>query len=344
MDTFFTSKNIKKHCCEVCTFYADKLGDLNRHFRTIKHKRITLDKMDTQITPNDVKHIQKFICNCGKTYTFSSGLSKHKKKCKYTDTVDTAATVDTVDTVDTLATVDTAATAATSDTNMNTEILMEILNKDNEIKNFLLEQNKQLIDKLTEQNNKLIEQNNKLMQFAECSKTQPTVTNTNNTTNNFNLNVFLNEKCKDAVNITDFVESLVLKINDLEETARLGYVNGISKIFINGLKKLDICKRPLHCSDIKRSTLYIKNDNQWAKESTDNPTLTRAIKKVSNKNFQTIFEWQKLHPCYTDSKSKQNDKYNKIICEIMSGSTKEEQDNNYNKIIKNVMKEVVIEK
>ncbi len=330
MDTFFTSKNIKKHCCEVCSFYADKLGDLNRHFRTIKHKRITLDKMDTQITPNDVKHIQKFICNCGKTYTFSSGLSKHKKKCKYTDTVDTAATVDTVDT--------------NPDTNMNTEILMEILNKDNEIKNFLLEQNKQLIDKLTEQNNKLIEQNNKLMQFAECSKTPPTVTNTNNTTNNFNLNVFLNEKCKDAVNITDFVESLVLKINDLEETARLGYVNGISKIFINGLKKLDICKRPLHCSDIKRSTLYIKNDNQWAKESTDNPTLTRAIKKVSNKNFQTIFEWQKLHPCYTDSKSKQNDKYNKIICEIMSGSTKEEQDNNYNKIIKNVMKEVVIEK
>jgi hypothetical protein len=325
MDTFFTSKNIKKHHCQKCMFYADKLGDFNRHLLTIKHKRIILDKMDTQNTQIDVKYINKFICNCGKTYTFSSGLSKHKKKCKYqnehvnTDTADTTA-------------------------NTDTELLMEILNKDNEIKNFLLEQNKQLIDKLTEQNNKLIEQNNKLMQFAECNKTPNVITNTNNTTNNFNLNVFLNEKCKDALNITDFVESLVLKVNDLEETARLGYVNGISKIFINGLKKLDICKRPLHCSDIKRNTLYIKDDNQWAKESTNNPTLTRAIKKVSNKNFQTIFEWQKLHPCYNDSKSKQNDKYNKIICETISGSTKEEQDNNYDKIIRNVMKEVVIDK
>ena len=198
---------------------------------------------------------------------------------------------------------------------------------------------------------KVLEQNQKLTkQIIELSKqssvTNNAVSNTinNNNNNNFSINVFLNETCKDALNISDFIETLVLSINDLEETGRVGYANGISKIFINGLKNLDFDKRPLHCSDIKRNTLYIKDDNQWIKETNDTPVLTKAIKKVSNKNIQTIFEWQKLNPHYNDSESKQNDKYNKIICEAMSGSCKETQSNNYNKIISNIAKEVVIEK
>ena len=125
---------------------------------------------------------------------------------------------------------------------------------------------------------------------------------------------------------------------------RVGYANGISKIFINGLQKLDVCKRPLHCSDVKRSTLYVKNANQWIKETEDKPILTKAIKQVANKNIQNIFEWQKRNPEYRDPESKQNDRYNKLICETMSGSSTEEQLKNYEKIVSNVVKEVVIDK
>ena len=196
---------------------------------------------------------------------------------------------------------------------------------------------------------KLIDQNQELSkQLVELSKNSKPCT-TNNTTNNvnnnsFNLNFYLNDTCKDAININEFVDSLVLSVNDLEETARIGYANGISKIFINGLQKLDVSKRPLHCSDLKRNTLYVKNENQWIKETDEKPILTKAIKQVANKNIKNIFEWQKSNPEYNDPDSKQNDKYNKIICESMSGSTKEEQLKNYEKIVSNVVKEVVIEK
>ena len=197
---------------------------------------------------------------------------------------------------------------------------------------------------------KLIDQNQELSkQLVELSKnSKPNTTNNinNNVNNNnsFNLNLYLNDTCKDAININEFVDSLVLSVNDLEETARIGYANGISKIFINGLQKLDVSKRPLHCSDLKRNTLYVKNENKWIKETDEKPILTKAIKQVANKNIKNIFEWQKSNPEYNDPDSKQNDKYNKIICESMSGSTKEEQLKNYEKIVSNVVKEVVIEK
>ena len=308
------NKNESKYTCYFCHYETNKKNNYSKHILTIKHKN---NKKQTEINvTKSEKIIKEYICNdCGKIYNGSSGLYKHKQKQKHKQE-DKHINVNT---------------SKLNDIDFDKELLLEIIKKDLDIKDFLVEQN-----------NKLMEQNTKLMLFAESNKTN-IISNTI-VNNNFNLNVFLNEKCKDALNITDFVDSLVLGINDLEETARLGYVNGISKIFINGLKKLDIYKRPLHCSDIKRNTLYIKDDNQWAKENNDKPTLTKAIKKVSTKNIQNIFEWQKLNPYYTDSHSKQNDKYNKIICETMSGSSKEEQLNNYDKIIKNVIKEVVIDK
>ena len=156
--------------------------------------------------------------------------------------------------------------------------------------------------------------------------------------------MYLTETCKDALNISEFVDSLVLNITDLENTARIGYANGISKIFITGLEKLEVCKRPVHCSDMKRSTLYIKNENHWIKEADDKPILTKAIKQVANKNIKNIFEWQKQNPEYGNPESKQNDRYNKLICETMSGSSNEEQLKNYEKIANNITKEVIIEK
>ena len=214
---------------------------------------------------------------------------------------------------------------------------MDIVNKDLEFQTFLIEQNKQFMEHIMKQNAQ-----------ANIITTTTTTNNNNNIINNNNntfcINVFLNEECKDALNISEFVDTIILGINELEETARLGYAPGISKIFINGLKKLDVCKRPVHCSDLKRSTLYIKNNDEWIKEQDDNINLITAIKQVANKNFKNIFEWQKLYPEYNDSSSKQNDKYHKLICNTMSGSTQEEQIHNYDKIIKNIIKEVVIEK
>jgi hypothetical protein len=154
--------------------------------------------------------------------------------------------------------------------------------------------------------------------------------------------VFLNEQCKDALNINEFVNSLVLGVKELEQTAKLGYVEGISKIFIDGLNQLNIYKRPLHCNDSKREIFYIKDDDKWVKETDNKDKITNAIKHIANKNIKQISNWQKENPEYMDPDSKQNDKYMKMLCEVMSGSTKEEQQRNYSKIIKNVSKEVVI--
>jgi hypothetical protein len=194
---------------------------------------------------------------------------------------------------------------------------------------------------------KVVEQNQELTkQIIELSKTSHSSINnsTVNSNNKFNLNVYLNEKCKNAINISDFVSSLIVSVNDLEETARLGYADGVSNIFLNGLKQLDVHDRPVHCADQKREILYIKENNEWTKDTDDKSVLTKAIKQVAHKNIKQISEWQKLNPEYNDPSSKQNDKYQQILLNAMSGSTKEESDKNYEKIIRNVVKNTVIEK
>ena len=198
----------------------------------------------------------------------------------------------------------------------------------------LIKQNQNLQDMLHEQHNKMFE-------LAKEGKYI-----TNNTTNNktFNLQVYLNETCKDAINLTDFVDSIKVQIKDLEKVGEKGYAEGISEIFINNLQQLKTHSRPIHCSDSKRETLYIKDENQWSKDDEQKTTLTKAIKQVANKNIKQISEWQKQNPKYNDPESKQNDKYMQIVLNSMSGSTNEEANKNYEKIIKNVIKETVIEK
>ena len=168
--------------------------------------------------------------------------------------------------------------------------------------------------------------------------------NSVNSNNKFSLNVFLNETCKNAINISDFLDSVVVSIQDLEETARLGYVEGISKIFIKALRKLDITERPIHCSDLKREVLYIKDKNKWEKGDIDKNILINAIKIIGHKNIQQIKTWQEKYPDYRDPTSKTNDKYMKMLYEVMSGDTEEEQQQNYAKVIKNITKEVSIDK
>jgi hypothetical protein len=202
----------------------------------------------------------------------------------------------------------------------------------NEVVVELIKENKELRQMLLEQNSKMIE-------FAKEGKII-----TNNTTNNFSINLFLNEQCKDAINIMEFVNSIRLKVSDLEDTGRLGYVEGISKIFIKGIKELDVYKRPIHCSDLKRETLYIKDKNNWEKEDKDKTLLTKAIKIIGSKNIQQIAGWVEQNPQCKDGNSKKNDEYMNLISNTMLGSTFEEQTENINKVIKNVSKEVQIYK
>ena len=188
----------------------------------------------------------------------------------------------------------------------------------------------------------LIDQNTKIM---ELTKNTNVITNNNNNNNtNFNLQMFLNVQCKDALNITEFVDSLQPKIEDLEMTGKLGYVEGISKIFLNGLQGLDINRRPIHCSDQKRETIYIKNNNTWEKENDNRENLKLAIKTIALKNIKQISVWQKKNPDCFDSSSKKNDQYLRIVSNSMNGLTPEETQKNYDKIISKLVKEVVIQK
>jgi hypothetical protein len=198
-------------------------------------------------------------------------------------------------------------------------------NEQKELIKFLMKENYEFKQLMIEQNKTI----------AEMAK------NSGINNNNFNLNFYLNETCKNAMNIMDFVNQLNVSINDLEDTGRLGYVNGISKIFINGLKQINVNERPIHCSDLKRETIYIKDNNEWNKDKT---ILTNAIKHVAHKNMKQIPEWIKYHPEYNDSDSKQNDRYLQIVSESMSGSSELETNKNYSKIIKNIVKETVIDK
>ena len=255
-----------------------------------------------------VKNI--FDCDCGKKYKDRTGLWKHKRTCNLVKKLDLAAA------------------------NNNNDIAF--------LTNLVLE--------VVKNNSELQKQNQELqIQMLEVIKngTNNTTTNSNNNITNktFNLQFFLNEECKDALNISEFVSSIKMDLDDLEKTGLLGYVEGISNIINKNLNDLDETRRPIHCSDVKREVLYIKNDDQWIKENgTNKPVLTKAIKQVAHENIRQISEWRKKHPDCTDPDSKKNDLYLNIVSNAMSGSTSEEQVKNYEKIISNVAKEVTIDK
>ena len=194
--------------------------------------------------------------------------------------------------------------------------------------------------------NMLLKQNNKLMKLLENGTTN--ISNNNNITNShnktFNLNVFLNETCKDAMNMSDFISSIKVNLDDLENTGKKGYIEGVSNIFVKNLNNLEQHMRPLHCSDLKREVLYIKDNDKWEKETDEKPILTKAIKMLANENIKQIKHWRDKYPDCTDSESKKNNTYLKIVSNSMNGLTEEEGKRNITKIISNVAKEVVIDK
>ena len=257
----------------------------------------------------------KYVCECGNNYSYHSGLYKHKKKCtyihqKYEPTFNDLKSHE-----------------------KQQELIEYLLKENSEFKQLMIDQNKQMLELAK----------NSVGHNTTSNVINNNSNNTNNNTN-FNLQFFLNDTCKDAMNIMEFVDQLQVSVKDLEETGRLGYSEGISKIFINGLKQINISDRPIHCADSKREVVYIKDKNQWNKEDGDKSLLTNAIKHVAHKNMRQIREWTKINPDYNDSSSKQNDRYLKIVSNSMNGSTEEEQKNNMNKIISKVAKEITINK
>ena len=187
----------------------------------------------------------------------------------------------------------------------------------------------------------LLKQNKELLEIVKNGTTNNShnTTNTNSHNNAFNLNFFLNETCKNAMNITDFIESIKLQLNDLMDVGKLGYVEGISNIIVKNLNALDVTERPVHCTDKKRETFYVKDQGLWEKEDEERRKIKKAIKSVANKNIRLLPQYRAKFPDYNDSDSIHSDEHSKIVIESMiSDSYKDE------KIIKNISKAITIDK
>jgi len=291
--------------CELCNFKCSKKRDYERHLLTRKHEKS--GKGNTLVTNGNIESAKSpepitFTCKtCDKIYKSRKGLWCHQKKCS------------------------------------NSTEKKALEGKDNDLILVLLKENQEFKQMIVEQNKQNTELQKQLLDLAKETKITTINNNTNN--NKFNMNFFLNEKCKDAMNIMDFVSSLKLTLQDLEKTAELGYVKGITNIFVKALNQLDVCKRPIHCSDVKREILYVKDNNIWEKENEEKKKITRAIKHVSIKNAIQVGEWTKSHKGYNDSTHKNSDKYLKIVSEANGGEPEE-----INKIIKKISTEVKIDK
>jgi hypothetical protein len=314
MDTNFTHKSAKillKYSCICCDFKSSKINDWNRHLLTPKHIK---NENDTKMIHDDTNITQKnslFTCSCGNIYKHHSGLWRHKKKCE-SKPENITITVEEPE-------------PQPGNNQYSGDLILELLKQNQEFKELIIEQNKQML---------------------EMSKERSIITtNSNNVTqnNNFNLQVFLNETCKDALNLSDFLESLILSLTDFENFGPLGYCGGITNILVNGLNKLDITKRPIHCSDLKREVIHVKNNDAWHKDQ-DKEQMIKAIKAIEHKNIKQMSLWGKANPEYKDPTSKKSDLYTKMIDNSLGESDKEKAQKNYNKIIRSVAKEILVDK
>jgi len=317
LETLFSenSENLSsKFECKICDYICSKKQHLIQHNNTKKHK-INIGNQ-TSKNGNFWKPEHNYICTCGKAYANKSGLWKHNKICDYQEKVNTC----------------------------KSDVINDFENEMNKTESF----DKNLLFELLKQNQELQKQ------LIEMSIKNNSTTNSNNTINNnsvntncnnsFNLQFFLNEKCKDAMNMSEFIDTIKVQLSDLENFVHDGYAGGVSNIIVKGLNTLDTYLRPIHCSDLKRETVYIKDNNCWIKETEEKLTLKNAIKKVAFKNIKQINEWVKENPDCKDPRTKKFDKYNKIVMNSMSGVTEEEQHDNIDKIVRNVTKAVVIDK
>jgi hypothetical protein len=300
-------RNIK-YFCDNCNLKTNNKKDFDKHLSTLKHIKLTnpnIINLEFKKNNND-----EFKCNeCNKIYKSRVGLWKHKKMCEIIceDIINSNSTE-----------------------NISNQITPELILT-------VLEQNKELTTLVVEQNKTIME----LAKNGQGNSINYNNINSNNKT--FNLQFFLNETCKDAMNITDFVDSLKLQLADLENIGRVGFVEGISSIIVKNLQALEIHKRPVHCADKKREILYIKDEDKWEKEDKDKNKIRKVIKNVANKNQRLLSKYKEEHPGCNYSESKYSDQYSKIVIEAMGGSGGDDLEKE-NKIIQRIAKEVVIDK
>jgi hypothetical protein len=304
MTDILPQKTPKKFNCSVCDFISYNKKDYSRHLLTAKHQNTAKILTNTDVfTPKSAKKTPDVVSN-----HFSCDCGK---KYKHRQSL----------------------------FNHIKKCVYYI--KQTEQDEFLNE--KELIITLINQNNQIQKQ------IAEICKERNSLTinnmngNINSHNKTFNLNVFLNEHCKDAMNITDFIDSVKIQLSDLESVGKLGYIEGISNIIVKNLKAMDIHKRPVHCSDSKREVMYIKDENRWERENDEKIKLRKAIKKIAHKNSKLIPQFKEKHPDCNKSDSKFSDQYNKLIIEAMGGLGENDVEKE-DKIIKKIAKEVIIDK
>jgi len=325
-----TPENAKIFYCETCDFECCKISDWNRHILRRKHIKSANDnKNDKKKAPKNAK--AEFMCDCGAVYQYQSGLSRHKKTpCNKKNAEN-----------------DNNIYTNFSNITSLTNLVLEVVKQNKELITLNTESQK-LHNESQKLNNEAQKHNqeltNKIVEMCGTTNNNTLINNhCNNNNKTFNLNVFLNETCKDAMNINDFVDSLQLQLSDLEEVGKLGFVDGISNIIVKNLKALDVHKRPVHCADKKREVIYIKDENKWEKENEQKQKLRKAIKRVALKNEKLLPKYKELHPGCNYSDSKYADHYSKLVIEAFGGlgdNDIEKQD----KIIRNIAKEIVIDK
>jgi hypothetical protein len=300
MFTESCQKVASRFCCEKCNYYTDKKSSFDKHLTTSKHIKLTKNNNLSNKSCHKVANdIKEFICdNCNKHFKSRVGLWKHKKICGLEQN-------------DTIISKDNEPT--------DKELIMMLIKENSELKNLVI---------------KVLE--NGTMNNSH-NTTNNTTTHTNSHNKAFNLNFFLNETCKNAMNITDFVDSIKLQLTDLMEVGELGYVDGISKIIVKNLNNLDETIRPVHCTDKKRETMYVKDQGEWSKEDDNKTRLKKAINKVADKNIRLLPQFREKYPDYKNSSSKMSDKHDKLVIEVMETDNDKKE-----KIIKNISKATTI--
>jgi hypothetical protein len=314
MDNFHFSTILS---CDICDINFANNKDYQKHLLTAKHKK------KSSCNESSIHFSKNYPCSqCGKKYASNSGLWRHKQQCKnalqsetYTETHDVETEIDIMQ-----------FTKQKLQDMITPELVMMLIQQNKEMQNMMMEQNKTMLE------------------LAKNAGHNNTTNIQNNHNKAFNMNFFLNETCKNAMNMSDFVKNLVVTTDDFEQTGILGYAEGISRILENGLKKLELHERPIHCSDVKRETIYIRENDKWEKDDDQKTRLLEAIKQVGAKNINMIPQWCKEHPGWCDSESKENDKYLKYVYNSMCGGTDEEIRNNYGNIMRHISRITIVDK
>ena len=331
-------KNSKKtplFVCENCDFKCCKQNEYKRHLETNKHKMLT---NANKKAPN--YELAVFNCICGNIYSHKSSFSRHKGTCiiykSYKDECinnDTSSDNNCCINIEQFSKdIDDDILCSSSKDIITKHMFMELINDNKEMMKIIKEQQ----DQIKKQQEQII------TIIPKVGNITNNITNNtnNNTTNNFNLNVFLNEKCKDALNISDFIDSLKITLDDLLFSKKNGISRGITDVMIKGLKELDVYKRPIHCTDIKRDVMYIKDEDKWHKDD-NHDKIKNTIVKIADKERTALHQWANDNPHWMETESKQIEYLTMVrsICEPI-----ENYDNYERKIIKNIEKEILVDK